>query len=251
MPRATLLLGPVEGFTVSFSVGRGARSVDPQYVTQDTQQPFARLDAWEGGVVFARHDDALDLVARSIFFQTRVERDLIFSQTEGRNVLAGATTRTGWIGAVRARGEHFDELASLTLVRSEFDDTGLLIPYVPDVVARSETAFFAEVGRLSGRAVKGTLSVGGSFVGRRPLPYGERSGTILVFDAAATAEWSAFDLTLSVTNLLDRRYALGEYNYTSDFRSAALPTLVPARHFTAGAPRMVMLTAGVTFGGPS
>ena len=52
-------------------------------------------------------------------------------------------------------------------------------------------------------------------------------------------------------NLHDRRYRLGEYNYASDFRSRAWPTLVPARHFTAGAPRTFMLTLGVSFGGAS
>ena len=34
------------------------------------------------------------LSARSTVFQTRVDKDLIFSETAGRNVLGGATTRT-------------------------------------------------------------------------------------------------------------------------------------------------------------
>jgi len=52
-----------------------------------------------------------------------------------------------------------------------------------------------------------------------------------------------------VSNLLDRRYRLGEYNYASDFRTESQPTLVPVRHFTAGPPRAVYLTLGVNFGG--
>ena len=53
-------------------------------------------------------------------------------------VLGGGTTRTGWTGAVRLTGSFFDQNANVTLVRSAFDDTGLLVPYVPDVVVRSD-----------------------------------------------------------------------------------------------------------------
>jgi hypothetical protein len=52
-----------------------------------------------------------------------------------------------------------------------------------------------------------------------------------------------------VTNLLDRQYRLGEYNYASDFHSQPEPTLVPVRHFSAGAPREFLFTLTFNVGG--
>jgi hypothetical protein len=54
---------------------------------------------------------------------------------------------------------------------------------------------------------------------------------------------------LSGQNIFDAKYRLGEYNYASDFHSAPEPTLVPQRHFTAGAPRTVFLSVSATLGG--
>ena len=45
MPRANLILGPFEGVTFSIGYGRGVRSVDPGYVTQDVATPFAAVKA--------------------------------------------------------------------------------------------------------------------------------------------------------------------------------------------------------------
>jgi len=58
-------------------------------------------------------------------------------------------------------------------------------------------------------------------------------------------------VTLGVvtTNVLDRRYRLGEYNYPSDFHSQDYPTLVAARHFSAGEPRAVYGTLALNWGG--
>jgi hypothetical protein len=63
--------------------------------------------------------------------------------------------------------------------------------------------------------------------------------------------WSAFEVGLIVTNLLDRRYRLGEYNYASDFHTnpGSSPTLVPMRHFAAGEPRAIFGSFAVRFGG--
>src|SRR6185503_12777939 len=85
---------------------------------------------------------SLSLIAQSVLFQTHVEKDLIFSETAGRNILGGGSTRTGWAGAARLRGEHFDVSANVTLVKSILDDTGLLVPYVPDAVVRADGALF-------------------------------------------------------------------------------------------------------------
>ncbi len=105
MPKASLLLGPFENLTFSASYGQGVRSIDPIYITQDIATPFAGIQAYEGGAAYAGPVGPLTLVARSVFFDTHVDRDYIFDQTVGRNAIGSGTTRAGWVGAVRATGE--------------------------------------------------------------------------------------------------------------------------------------------------
>jgi hypothetical protein len=251
LPRGLVLVGPFTGFTMSASVGRGVRSIDPVYINQDLETPFASVEAGDLGVSYARGVGDVELMVRSVFFRTHVDRDLIFSETAGRATLANGTTRTGWVGAVRATGPSFDQAANVTLVRSTFDDTHLLVPYVPDVVVRSDSAVHHELPwRPRGETLTGALAAGITYVGRRALPFGQRSDEIFTIDGSASVAWRSFEVALVTTNLLDRRYRLSEFNFASDFRGASQPTLVPARHFSAGAPRGVFLTLTMTLGGP-
>jgi outer membrane receptor protein involved in Fe transport len=91
-----------------------------------------------------------------------------------------------------------------------------------------------------------TAGLGVTYVGPRALPYGERSDTILTIDGSASLAWTRYKVGLKASNLLDTQYRLGEYNYRSDFHSQAEPTLAVARHFTAGAPRTLVLQLEVT-----
>jgi iron complex outermembrane recepter protein len=249
LPRASLILGPYRNFTVSASYGLGVRSIDPIYISQDIKTPFASIKAYDLGAGFAESWRGIALVARSVFFHTHVDKDLIFSETQGRNTLANGTTRNGWVGAVRVTGPFFDESANVTLVRSTFDDTHLLVPYVPDAVLRSDSALFADLPwSYQGRAPRASLGLGVSYVGRRPLPYGERSETLFTLDANATLSWWHYELGLTATNLLDRKYRLGEYNFASTFDPNTAPNLVPMRQFSAGAPRGIFGSFAIHFG---
>src|SRR6185312_6246177 len=250
LPRASLLVGPFRGLSLSLSYGQGVRSVDPVYVTQDVAAPFAHVSSYEAGLSYTRSVARALLVARSVVFQTVVDRDLIFDQTAGRNVIGAGTTRTGWLGALRWTGGFFDESANLTLVRATTNDTGEAVAYVPGVVLRSDSSLFRALPwTLRGAPIRAALSAGISYVGPRPLPYGESSGDIFTVDASASLTWSRYQARVLATNLLDSQYRLGEYNYASDFHSQPQPTLVPDRTFTAGPPRGLFLTVGVTFGG--
>ncbi len=253
MPRVTAILGPIAHFNFTLSYGEGVRSIDPTYIGQDLDTPFASVKAYEGGVTYAHDFGWVDVSARSIFFDTHVDHDLVFDQTEGRNVLSNGTTRVGWTGAARLLGTFFDESANLTLVRPTFDDTHLQVPYVPTSVFREDAAFFANMPwRWGGRSPRGTLGIGYTYTGPRALPYNQLSDVVSVVDATANLAWKGWSAALAVTNLFDTKYRLGEYNYASDFRPPSEPpTLVPARQFAAGAPRGVFLTIGKTFGGDS
>jgi hypothetical protein len=241
------VLGPFLGLSPSVSYGEGVRSSDPSYVSQGRSVPFARIKSYEAGVAYKGASDDLDLELRLSGFRTHVDHDLVFSETVGRNTLADGATHLGASLSGRARGAWFDQNASATVVRSTFDDTHLLIPYVPDVVVRSDTVVFRALPwQLDGKAPIATAGLGITYVGPRALPYGERSDTIFTIDGSASLSWSRYKLGIKASNLLDTRYRLGEYNYRSDFQSLSEPTLTVARHFTAGSPRIVLFQVEVT-----
>ncbi len=261
MPRGTLVVGPVDHFEFSASVGSGVRSVDPSYVSQGIGTPFVTVDSKDLGVAYANsigpREAPVSLSVKSEFFQTHVGQDLIFDATEGRSTLSSGSTRTGWSGDVRARGAFFDVAANATFVKAVFDTTGdcapycgLLVPYVPDLVLRGEAAAFADLPwKLAGQPVRGLVSYGVSYVGRRPLPYGQLSDLYFLSDASLGLAWSIWNARLEGQNLFDAKYRLGEYNYASNFNKyLPEPTLAPERSFTAGAPRTVLLTLSVTLG---
>jgi len=253
LPRASLLVGPFRELTFSASAGRGVRSTDPSYVSQDVATPFADVRAYEVGASYAPDLGRTRLSARTVVFETLVDRELVFSETEGRNTLGGGTTRVGWLGALRLSGPFFDQAANLTLVRATLDENHQAIPYIPGTVLRSDTSLFAP-SALAARLQRWglgqlSLNLGLTWVGPRPLPYGEQSRAIVTVDGAAVLRWKLFELRASVSNLLDRRQRSGEYNFASDFRSAPQPTLVPERSFTAAPPRAVLVSFGFLLGG--
>ncbi len=249
LPRASLILGPFEGFALSGIVGRGIRSTDPMAVA--TSKVPAVADAWEGGMQWAGGSRSVEVVARSTFFATHVSQNLQFSETSATNVDVGGTTRAGWDGSLRARGEWLDESASVSIVKARFDDTGLPLPFVPTSIARSHTALFRDLPvRLAGEQVRGVLGVGLSYVGPRPLPDGTSVAPFGLVDASLALDWSAFELALSGTNLLRSRYYYSVFYDISDFRRqpAGVAQLL-VTNFTAGAPRVVMLSIAATIGG--
>jgi iron complex outermembrane recepter protein len=250
LPRASLIVGPFAHFILSANYGQGIRSIDPSYITQDVKTPFANIVAYDGGISYAGEVGSVSLVARSIFFETLVDKDLIFDQNVGRNVLGVGTHRVGWVGALRMTGSFFDESANLTFVRATYDDDHLLVAYIPGVVFRSDTALFEDLPfRIAGSTLKGALSCGITYVGPRPLPFGQESQDIFTIDTSARLTWSHYEVGITISNLLDTKYRLGEYNYASDFHSQQQPTLVPERTFSAGAPRGIFGNFAINFGG--
>ena len=253
MPRVSVLVGPFKGVTATASYGDGVRSIDPQFINNSRETPFASIHSWEAGAAYAGRflERSLDVSGRAIAFGTRVDKDLIFSEQEGRTIIGGSTSRLGALAQGRVRGGFFDASAHVTWVQSKFDDTGLLVPYVPDLVTRLDAAVFHALPlSLLGTQFKGTAALGVTYVGRRALPFGQRSDIIFVTDVNGEVNWRNFTLGLSATNLFNTQYRLAEFNYASDFRtSPGFPTLVPARMFSAGAPRQLMLTLTVNVGG--
>jgi iron complex outermembrane receptor protein len=251
MPRGTLVLGPFDHFEFTASAGNGVRSVDPSYVAQGLLTPFVSIQSRDFGAAYAGPlGRSTNFTAKSVFFQTHADQDLAFDPTQGRSTLSTGSLRTGWSGSARALGPFFDLNANATFVKATFDDTHLLVPYVPDLVLRADAALFRDLPwLLAHKPIRATVGYGVSYVGRRPLPYGDVSDVIFISDASLGVGWSIFNLRLNGQNLFDARYKLGEYNYASNFGTAPAPTLVPERSFTAGAPRVISLSLSVTLGG--
>jgi iron complex outermembrane recepter protein len=96
------------------------------------------------------------------------------------------------------------------------------------------------------------LAAGFTFVGPRPLPFGELGPAFGSFDAAARVRHGVVELGVEAINLLDRRNKLAVYNYPSNFRGpAAFPSRFSQEHFVAGTPRMIMGTLTLYLDPPS
>lgn len=247
-PRGSVFLGPFKGVTVALAAGLGARSADPVYLGNDQTLPYSPALALEGGVVYDRHLGRVRLSARALYFYTHVGQDLIFDETQGRNNIAGGTTRMGALGAVRATHPRFDVSAHVTWARATYDD-GFLVPYVPQVVARLDASANAPLPwNLRGRRVVLTGGLGVTYVAPRPLPLAETGDPVFTVDAQLAARWSHLELGFIAQNLFDAQYRWGQYNFVSDFRSRPFPTLVAAQHFAAGPPRSLFVVFTVHLG---
>ncbi len=255
LPRASLLLGAFDGFTFVASYGRGVRSLAIDEVTAVPTPSLAEISSYEGGVSYARTTPIGTITASSVFYGTHVNRDELFDPTVGRTVETGPTTRTGWTAAARFTGRFLDEAANVGAVRGVFDDgTGDLIPYVPHVMARSDTAVFGDLPWLIDQhPVRVSFGPAVTYVGTRSLPFGESSVPYVLFDAALKFNWRWFELSFLGTNLLDTQYRLSEFTFASDFHLQGIPapgSVIPqARAFTAGAPRMLFISLSATLGG--
>ena len=170
-PKVTVLAQVARPLTLTASYGQGAQSLDAIYITQNEQAPFSSITAAEGGAIYHQRFIPVDLTARAVGFYTHVSRDLIFNPLLGRLTASTGTTRDGGLVSLRATGRWFDELASATYAHATYDADGTLVPYVPSVIARSDTAVFGPLGRrrFFDHGLTGTAGFAVNFVGPRAL----------------------------------------------------------------------------------
>ena len=124
---------------------------------------------------------------------------------------------------------------------SEFEKRSL-VPYVPQVVVRSDYAVRPRLGQVLGNAIWARIGSGATLLHRRPLRFGEWGHDVMLWDASVAVETQRATLALAAFNLLDATWYDGEFVYASNFDQQASPHLVPMRHVTVGAPRVLMLT---------
>jgi len=246
-PKITALAQLSQPLTLTASYGIGVQSLDAIYITQNERAPFATITAAEAGMIFHEAYIPVDLSARAVGFYTHVDRDLIFNPLLGRLTQSTGTTRDGALISVRATGQWFDELASATYAHATYDQDGTLVPYVPSVIARSDSTVFGPLGRwrLRGHRFTGTAGFAVNFVGPRALPFSQTAASTLDLDASVSIRWSFLRIGLLAQNLTNARYPLSEFFYASNFNSRSEPTLAPTEHFTAAPPFSLLATVSI------
>ena len=256
-PRATLEAHPTSFLTTSVSYGEGFRSPQARQLEEGEKAPFAKVRSFEGGV--SLHDDH-GLTAQAIAYQTNLSYDLAFDPEEGRLDRIGPTTRRGVVGTLRGQVRRWLTTSmSATFVHATLDSPPIAtaddpapaylpnqaLPYVPPLVVRTDTAVEHALFSLWKKDLVGHAGLGTTFLSPRPLPFGQSSAAVFLVDAQLGVRRDFLELGVESTNLLGARYAETEYAFVSNWRSAQVPSFLPARHLTAGPPRQVLFTMGI------
>lgn len=260
-PRVTVEYQAIKGLQLLASYGEGYRSPQARQLEEGEQAPFAKVRAVETGFRLDREGEEHFALSGSAF-ATVLSSDLAFDPQEGRLERIGPTSRKGLATHLVAHPYHWLLLAgSLTYVHATLDapptataenptpayKSGQLLPYVPPVVARADGSATRELATMENSPVNGRLGLGFSWLSGRPLPYGQTSKSFALLDPTANLSWKAFELSVDVYNVLNKQYAAMEYALVSNWQTQTVPSLVPARHISAGAPRTILASLNIRF----
>jgi TonB family protein len=252
-PRATVEVDPLRVLRLFASYGQGYRSPQARQLDEAEQAPFAKVHSYEVG---ARWTYAPARITASLAaYQTRLSYDLAFDADEGRLERIGPTTRTGVVVNL-ATGPIAGLTTGLsaTFVRATLDAPppatadnpsppyveGQSLPFVPPVVVRADTSYKRQIVSLLGKPLVGRAGFGATFLSPRPLPYSQQAQAVFVVDASLGIRRDFIEIGLDATNLLSSRYADTEYSFVSQWNTSEAPSLLPARHLSAGPPLTIL-----------
>ncbi len=254
-PRATFEFDAWPFLRLFAAYGEGYRSPQGRQLEEGEQAPFAKVRSYEGGVKlnYERSKVSTTLLA----YETRLSYDLAFDATEGRLERIGPTTRRGLVAHFQASPiPGLNSSLSMTLVRATLDSPppptpenptpayveGQALPYVPPLVVRADVSYQRPLVKLWGKPLVGRIGYGATFLSSRPLPYAQEAAPVFTVDATAGLRRDFLEVGVDAMNLLNRRYADSEYVFVSDWRSSDIPSLLPARHISAGPPLTILGT---------
>lgn len=248
-PKATIDVAALPGLHALASFGQGFRSPQARSLGDGERAPFTRVTSFEGGV---RYGSGEAIKSSLSAFHTRLTDDLVFDQASARNERVPSTERTGVALDLSMRPRSWIAAgASFTYTRASFtgsDETyreGELVPYVPQVVARSDIAFTPVIARFLDRDLHLHVGTGLTLLVERPLPYGEVGHDVFVADASVALRLKEVQVRADMCNILGAPWFDGEFVYPSNFSRGAAAELVPLRHVTVGAPRSFFITASI------
>lgn len=246
------------GFAWVGSAGVGTRSSDAQALSQGEFAPFGRVYATETGITskYVTPDVALD--TRMLGYYTRVDRDLLFDEQAGRNVLVGSSNRFGALTSARFTSRAgIDAQTSITYAEaylppaeaSWLDLTaGNRMPYIPRWVSRTDLSA-RRVVQIAHRKLRVMGALGTTYVAPRPLPANQLSPALFTADLAASLRYKSVELGVELMNVFNRMNRSSVYNYVSNFRGGNAPaSMLPVQHFSAASPRTFLASLTVHFG---
>ncbi len=230
-----------EALRLFLNYGDGFRSPQARSLADGERAPFVNVRGAEVGALYARERWSL----QGSGFGTYVEDDVFFDHAVGTTVSTGATGRAGasLVALVRPN-DAFVFMGSATYAHAAVLSRRTLLPYFAPLVGRLDAGYERPVS-IGGARITPLAGVAFTFIGPRPLPFDERSRSVALVDLRAGLRYRALTLQLDMRNALDTRWRDGEFVYSSRFDPSAVASLVPARHFTAGYPRMASLTLEV------
>jgi iron complex outermembrane receptor protein len=250
-PKVTAIYQFIPTFSGTASFGIGGSSQDASQISQDEQTPFTQIVAAEAGVKYHRRFERSDLSGRLIGYYTHTSAGLFFNPNLGRLTPTGPTERGGAVFEARYAGAWFDELVSGTYAYAIYGADGTLVPYVPKLIARSDTVVYHSLPwRIADHPVIGKAGLGLNYVGQRALPLGQFASPTFVVNASAKVRWSIFEVGVEGRNLLNSQYPLSEFFYASYFPHSSgitYPTLAPVEAFTAAPPFTILATLSLIF----
>ncbi len=240
--RGTLDVVLYPGLHALASYGEGFRSPQARSLGDGETTPFTRVVSCEAGLRY-RQFGAVE--ASFAVHRTQLSDDLVFDHSTARNELVPGTTRLGMSASLVATPNvWFVSSTSFTYAHAAFARDGErfaagdLLPYVPQVVVRSDIAFTPTLGKLAGNELRSHFGAALTYLGRRPLPYAEFGRDVFLTDLGVALRLGPVETRLEVSNLLGAAWYDGEFVYASKFGSAA--SLVPTRHVTVGPPRTLL-----------
>lgn len=247
-PRVTLDFTLYKGLHFLTSYGQGTRSTEAMALSDNETTPFAKSHSVEGGLSYkyGKLGDPFSLSSQFSYVYTRITRDMLFSETAGRNIEIGASDRHAVLFGTRVGlGKWFDTLVNVGWAHATLVETGELMPYVPQWIVRLDSGVHGQLFNwaLAGVPVSGRLGLGFTYVPGRPLPLKATGDPIYLVNLGGEIRLYQVSLGLEIRNLLNLKYRQSEFYYSSNFESPdAIPSQVAQRHFVAGEPLFVMGT---------
>lgn len=248
-PRATLDFTIIDGLHFLLSYGQGTRSTEAAALSDNETAPFALAHQAEGGLSYQygrRAPGRFSISAQGSYVYSFITKDLLFSETAGRNILVGSSSRhAALIGSRLTWSTWLDVLFNFGYTHAVLNDTGELLPYIPQFVVRLDAAVTGQLfeWEIGGVPVAGRVGLGFTYVPGRPLPLKQFGDPFYLINLGGELRLWYFSVGVEIRNLLNLQYRQSEFHYASNFESpTAVPSRVAMRHFAAGEPFFVMGT---------